>query len=57
MVKNYMNFLYKKAQKYARMYDKRAKNPFLELQEGYNPLKRMYEQTFVWVVKPEEYND
>ena len=59
MVKNYMNFLYEKAQKYAQLYnkyDKQAQNPFLELIKNYNPFKPIHEQTFVWVTKPDELN-
>lgn len=35
-------------------YDKKAKNPFLEREYSYNPFKSIYEQTYLWVEKPED---
>ena len=49
MFGKYLNIIFKKIKKY----DKYASNPFLNKDFEYNPFKSIYEQTYIWVEKPD----
>ncbi len=35
-----------------KKYDKKALNPFLSKDFSYNPFKSIWEQTYIWIEKP-----
>ena len=47
-ISKYFNFLIKKMKKY----DKKATNPFTNIDYKYDNSKSIYEQTYIWVENP-----
>jgi len=52
MFKKIYKFVFK-AEKYTKKYNKNAQNPFLKRNFEYNPYKNLYEQTYIWIEKPD----
>ncbi len=48
-MKKFFRILLNKTKKY----DKKAHNPFLKADYSYNPFRSIWDQTYIWIEKPD----